>query len=284
MSKANLLQCLEQRFGEQLPWPQGCLDAQQTEALLALASRASHRQWLEQPVDPALLRLLVGVAMSAPSKSDLQQVEFIEVRSADQRAAVQDLVPSMPWIAQAPVLMVVCGTGARFRRAFERAGQPFVNEHLDGMFNPTTDAAMALMHLLVAAGAAGLAGVPISVLRDRASELARILVLPEHVFPVAGLCLGYPSGARSVTPRFALQASLHVDRHGGGGAALDPALDEFDRRYQAFRQSHLPVGASPAGTWSQDKTRQYASTQRADWGAFLRGQGFKTADEFDAGP
>ena len=275
MSKANLLQCLEQRFGEQLPWPQGCLDAQQTEALLALASRASHRQWLEQPVDPALLRLLVGVAMSAPSKSDLQQVEFIEVRSVDQRAAVQDLVPSMPWIAQAPVLMVVCGTGARFRRAFERAGQPFVNEHLDGMFNPTTDAAMALMHLLVAAGAAGLAGVPISVLRDRASELARILVLPEHVFPVAGLCLGYPSGDRSVTPRFALRASLHVDRHGGGGAALDPALDEFDRRYQAFRQTHLPQGAAPAGTWSKDKTRQYASTQRADWGAFLREQGFK---------
>lgn len=272
-----LLTCLEQRFGERLSFPAGCLDQDQTEALLALASRASHRQWLERPVDPALLRLLVGVALSAPSKSDLQQVEFVEVRNAEQRAAVQALVPSMPWIAQAPVLMVVCGTGARFRRAFERAGQPFVNEHLDGVFNPTTDAAMALMHLLVAAGAAGLVGVPISVLRDRAGELADILALPDHVFPVAGICLGYPSGARSVTPSFGLAASLHVDRHGGGGAALDPALDAFDRRYQAFRQAHLPAAAAPAGTWSQDKTRQYASTQRADWGAFLRAQGFKPA-------
>jgi len=114
------------------------------------------------------------------------------------------------------------------------------------------------------------------VLRDRASELARILSLPDHVFPVAGVCLGYPSGDRSVTPRFGLTASLHVDRHGGGGVALDPALDEFDRRYQGFRQAHLPQGAAPAGTWSQDKTRQYASTQRADWGVFVRGQGFVT--------
>ena len=231
---------------------------------------------MERPIGPALLRRLVGVALSEPSKSDLQQAEFIEVRSAEQRAAVQALVPSMPWIAQAPVLMVVCGTGARFRRVFERAGRPFVNEHLDGMFNPTTDAAMALMHLLVAAGAAGLVGVPISVLRDRARELADILALPDHVFPVAGICLGYPSGARSVTPRFGLAATLHVDRHGGGGAALDPALDEFDRRYQAFRQAHLPPATALAGTGSHDKTRQYASSQRADWGAFLRGQGFVT--------
>lgn len=276
MSADSLMQILAQRFGEPLPWPEGCLDAQQTKDLLALASRASHRQWLDRPVDPALLRLLVGVALCAPSKSDLQQVEFIEVRSADQREAVQALVPSMPWIAQAPVLMVACGTGARFRRAFARSGQPFVNEHLDGVFNPTTDAAMALMHLLVAAGAAGLVGVPISVLRDRPMELAAVLALPDHVFPVAGVCLGYPSADRSVTPRFGLVASLHVDRHGGGGAGLDPALDEFDRRYQVFRQEHLPKGAGPAGTWSQDKTRQYASTQRADWGAFLRGQGFMT--------
>jgi len=271
-----LLTCLEQRFGERLSLPEGCLDQDQTDALLVLASRSSHRQWLERPIDPALLRLLVGVALSAPSKSDLQQAEFVEVRSADQRAAVQALVPSMPWIAQAPVLMVVCGTGARFRRAFERAGRPFVNEHLDGMFNPTTDAAMALMHLLVAAGAAGLVGVPISVLRDRARELAEILALPDHVFPVAGICLGYPSGARSVTPRFGLAATLHVDRHGGGGAALDPGLDEFDQRYRQFRQAHLPKEAAPAGTWSQDKTRQYVRSQRGDWGEFVRGRGFVT--------
>jgi nitroreductase/FMN reductase [NAD(P)H] len=265
---------LTQRFGDSFPWPEGQLSSDQTQALSALASRASHRQWSERSVDPDLLRMLVAVALCAPSKSDLQQAEFIEVRSPAQRAAVQALVPSMPWIAQAPVLLVTCGTGARFRRAFERAGQPFVNEHLDGVFNPTTDAAMVLMHLLVAAGSAGLVGVPISVLRDRADELAAILSLPAHVFPVAGVCLGYPSSSRSATPRFSLSASLHVDRHGGAGAALDVALDEFDSRYQAFRQAHLPEGAPRAGTWSQDKTKQYSQAQRADWGAFLNGRGF----------
>lgn len=270
----QLQDLLAQRFGTRLPWPEGQLSLDQTQALKTLAGRASHRQWSDRPVDPDLLRLLVAVALSAPSKSDLQQAEFIEVRSAGQRAAVQALVPSMPWMAQAPVLLVVCGTGARFRRAFERAGQPFVNEHLDGVFNPTTDAAMALMHLLVAAGAAGLVGVPISVLRDRATELASILALPAHVFPVAGVCLGYSSSSRSATPRFGLSASLHVDRHGGAGAALDGALDDFDGRYQAFRQAHLPEGAPRAGTWSQDKTKQYAKVQRADWGAFLKARGF----------
>jgi nitroreductase len=270
----SLEEILEQRFGERVEVPAGLLDADQRRALAAMASRASHRQWAPRAVDPALTRLLVAVALCAPSKSDLQQTEVIEVSDAIQRSQIQALVPSMPWMSAAPLLLVVCGSGARLRRVFERAHQPFANEHLDGLFNPTTDAAMVLMNFLAAAGAAGLVGVPVSVLRDQAQALAGILALPRHVFPVAGVCLGYPDAVRDPTPRFALSASLHRDRHGGGSVPIDEALLDFDDRYQAFRQARTAPAAVPSATWSTDKTRQYARAQRADWGAFLREQGF----------
>ncbi len=270
----SLQKVLSQRFGERLEIPEEVLSPEQTQALTTLASRASHRQWMDRPVSPALIRVLAAVALSAPSKSDLQQSDIVLVQDPEQRARVQALVPGMPWIAQAPALMVVCGSGARFRRIFERAEQPFVNDHLDAFFNACTDASMVLMQMLAAAGAAGLVGVPISVLRDQASALGRILALPGGVFPVAGLCLGYPTLEREVSVRLSLQATLHLDRHAATAEQLDREMDEFDLRYQAVRSARLGGSHGPVPVWTEEKRRQYGVTHRADWGQYVRGQGY----------
>ena len=46
---------------------------------------------------PELLRLLCACALSAPSKSDLQQADIVIVNKADQ-AAIADLIPDQPFI------------------------------------------------------------------------------------------------------------------------------------------------------------------------------------------
>jgi nitroreductase/FMN reductase [NAD(P)H] len=265
---------LANRFGERLKIPGEEITVDQCQALAGLAGRASHREWLDRPVAEDLVRLLAAVALSAPSKSDLQQTDIVVVKDNNQRARVQALVPSMPWIAQAPVLMVVCGNGARFRRIFERQNQPFANDHLDAFFNASTDASMVLMHLLVAAGAVGLTGVPISVLRDQARQLSRILELPRHVFPVAGLCLGYPASGRDASVRMNLKATIQVDRYSMSEDELDRQLDEFDRRYQEMKSARLGDANGAALTWSEEKRRQYAVVHRSDWGEYIRRQGY----------
>ena len=45
----------------------------------------------------------------------------------------------------------------------------------------------------LAAESAGLGSCAISALRNHPQEVAEILELPDKVFPVAGLCLGYPA-------------------------------------------------------------------------------------------
>jgi nitroreductase len=270
----TLRQVLAERFGEDLEVPEGLAGLDE---LLRIATHATHRSWSPAPVDPALVKLLAACALCAPSKSFLQQSDIVDVRDPATREAVTALVPSMPWMRDAPALLVFCGNGRRFRRIFERRGEPFVNEHLDGFFNPAVDAALVMMNFIRAASAAGLVCCPISVLRDRAARLSEILRMPDHVFPVAGLCVGWPAQARTPIPRLPLNATLHVDRFDDvpDDAAVDAALDDFDRRYVASR-SRLP-GASPAAppaSWTDEKAKQYATTQRADWGEFVRGKGF----------
>ena len=286
---AALAEALFARFGEHLVVPP---ELEGLPALLQIATWSTRRSWSQQPVSAELIRLLAACALSAPSKSYLQQADIVEVRDAAQRERIQALVPSMPWMSQAPALLVFCGNGRRFRRLFERAGQPFTNEHLDGLFNPAIDGALVMMNFMRAAAAVGMVCCPISVLRDQARALAEILQMPQHVFPIAGLCLGFPAQAQSVNPRLGLQATVQIDRypqtsHGlqsvvgdaAADATMDAAVDAYDQRYVAVRSARLPADAAnakPPMSWSQEKLRQYAQAQRQDWGEFLRTQGFDT--------
>ena len=104
---------LAQRFGHPVEVPQ---DTPGLSALLGIAGQTSHRAWSTQEVSPALVKLLAACALSAPSKSFLQQADIIEVRDLARREAIHKLVPSMPWMAQAPALLVFCANGRRFNR------------------------------------------------------------------------------------------------------------------------------------------------------------------------
>ena len=264
---AALSALLQQRFGQPVAVPDGLSGLPD---LLRQAGQTSHRSWSPQPVAPELVRLLAACALSAPSKSYLQQADIIDVRDPERRAAVHALVPGLPWMADAPALLVFCANGRRFKRLFQRRGQAFTNDHLDGLFNATVDASLVMAGVLQAAGAVGLVGCPISLIRNQPQRLAQILSLPERVVPVAGLCLGWPAEARRVNPRLPLSATFHVD--GIGQPDDDAAVDDFDRRYVAARAA---VGVSKVRTWSDERAEQYAQAQRADWGAFVRSMGFK---------
>src|SRR5688500_12568345 len=61
----------------------------------------SHRKYSDRQVAPELLRLLFACALSAPSKSDLQQADIVHVADRSQRQAIVDTILDMPWIMDA---------------------------------------------------------------------------------------------------------------------------------------------------------------------------------------
>ncbi|MGZ8230830.1 MAG: nitroreductase family protein, partial [Burkholderiales bacterium] len=75
------------------------------EELVRIVEHRSHRRYSEAAVDPALLRLLFACALSAPSKSDLQQADIVHVADRPKVTAITALIPDMPWIAAAPVVL-----------------------------------------------------------------------------------------------------------------------------------------------------------------------------------
>ena len=66
-------QALDARFGDAPAAPP------ETDQLADMAGRGVCRLYRPDPIDPDLLRTLCGVALSAPSKSDLQQRDIVIV-------------------------------------------------------------------------------------------------------------------------------------------------------------------------------------------------------------
>lgn len=247
-----------------------------------IAGRGSCRHFTGELVDSTLIEQLCALALSSPSKSDLQQRDIIIVEDADLRAELNTLLTTGPlaqaWISSAPHLLVFCGNNRRQRQIHEWRGRPFVNDHLDALFNAAVDAGIALSTFMQAAEAANLGCCPISAIRNNAARVSDLLGLPDHVFPVAGLGLGWPKFPPRVTMRLSLAATVHKDRFN------DDDVREHVGKYDRQRNVHRPIaaqrdverfGEDANYGWSEDKARQYASPERETFGAFIKDKGFK---------
>jgi nitroreductase/FMN reductase [NAD(P)H] len=271
----HLRRSLDHRFGE----APGIDPATPGLAQLAtMAAHRSHRAFADRPVAPELVRLLCAVALSAPSKSDMQQRDIVIVEDAEQRRRLNDLIPGADWERRAPVMLVICGDNRRQRQIAAWRGKPFPNDHLDAFFNAAVDAGIMLATFVAAADGVGLGTCPISIIRNRAQEVSDLLALPDHVFPVAGLALGWPAREGEISARLPLAATVHVDRFDDAGQRAQ--VDAYDRRraqLQPFaRQRNVAAfGEVPFYGWSEDKARQHADPQRTDFGAFIRRKGFR---------
>ena len=271
---------IEDRFG--LPTTVGA-DRPAEGTVAQLLAHRTHRRYKTDPVPDDVLEIALAAALSAPSKSDLQQVGVVLVKDRAKQATIGGWIPDMPWIATAPLFMVFCGDHRRIRRiSGELRHRPFPNDTLDMFMNAAVDAGLVLHGFITAAEALGLGCCPISVVRNHVEKLSELLELPAGVFPVAGLTVGYPSQPGWISLRLPPALTVHTDRY--NDADLPAELDAYDRRREG-RHATPPSGqrfverfgvAEPYG-WSEDKARQYSVPERHNFGPFIRRHGFGLA-------
>jgi nitroreductase len=263
------------RFGQEVELGEAAPD---NPWLRQVLTRRTQRRYSDQAVPDALVRLLLAAAFSASSKSDYQQASAIWVKDGARRARLAALFPDMPWIGNAPAFLVFLGDARRLDQLNELRNIPQDNGALEGFFNAAVDAALALQTCVLAAETLGLGTCPISVLRNRIAEVAAILELPDKVFPVAGLCLGYPAQSGFVSMRLPFEATVHIDRYDDTGLAA--AIDGYDRRRDARhslkdRQRDTDrFGTAEFYGWSEDKARQAATLEGVGFAAYLSAHGF----------
>jgi len=272
----TIAELIERRYG--LPSQAGAGRAAEG-ALHTLLSHRVCRRYRADAVADETLEIALAAAFSAPSKSDLQQGCVVIVRDAAKRREIESLVPSMPWIAGAPLLMVFCGDNRRIRSIAQMRGKPHPNDTLDMFMNAAVDCGLVMQAFITAAEALGLGTCPLSMIRNHVERVSALLELPANVFPVAGLTAGYPARQGRLSMRLPLSITVHTDRY--DDSAFAAQIADYDRRREA-REPTAPekqrmrdtYGTLPEYGWSEDKARQYSVPERHSFGPYIRGQGF----------
>jgi FMN reductase [NAD(P)H] len=267
---------IDRRFGDGGPSADSVAD---NEFIRRVIGRKTVRRYSDTVPDESLLGLLVAAALSSSAKSDFQQASILRVSDSAKRTAIGALFPSMPWIGVSPAFFVFLGDARRLQRVGELRAKPVRNGTLEGFFNASIDAALAMQTMILCAESAGLGVCPISVIRNEIDKVAAILKLPDLVFPVAGLCLGYPQGEGYISLRLPRSVTTHHETY--DDAALPAGIDDYDRRRDARHaipkdqhRSNAEFGEAAFYGWSEDKARQAAKAEGAAFPPYLRTHGF----------
>jgi len=274
-TRQDLQALLDARFADA---PQITDDVPVSDTIRGMAAHGSCRAFLRDPIPNPVMQMLCATAFASPTKSDLQQRDIIVIQSAEIRQQISDLVAGQAWVAQAPTILIFCGNNRRQRLLHRWKDIPFANDHLDAFFNAIGDAAIALGAFVTAAESVGLGCCPISAVRNEAAAISDMLELPAHVFPFAGLAVGYPEQPLEVSKRLPFACTYHEDRYREDG--LQAAVEGHDGERAAVmpyasQRFVGTFGESETYGWSDDKVRQYSQPERDQFGAFVRAKGFK---------
>ena len=199
-----------------------------TDTIKVLTSHESIRSFEETPIAVEVLEAILVSARSAPTSSNLQAFSIIVVEDAERRARLAHLVGDQRYVAEAPVMLIFCADVSRFHYLAERQGRAFGADNLEMFLTASVDATLALQNALVAAESLGLGTVPIGSVRNSPSAIAEELGLPQGVFAVAGLTIGYPKEGvrRGTKPRLSSEAVVHREQY--SSADVEKHVWEYD--------------------------------------------------------
>lgn len=216
------------------------------ETLRTQQSHHSIRSYKPDSVSDAMLDEIIAAAHRAPTSMNAQEISLIVVRDAERRARIAELSGGQPWIAQAPVFIVIAIDFHKTDLGVRKAGQAqIVHESMEGFGVAATDAGIVLGTLITAAESLGLGIVPIGGIRRNPQGMIALLGLPPLTFPLVGLCIGHIRDDVLPKPRMDIKTFRHDERYDASG--YPNAIDAYDAK---LMEHWKQIGRSDGTTWS----------------------------------
>ncbi|WP_444985129.1 oxygen-insensitive NADPH nitroreductase [Halomonas mongoliensis] len=234
-----------------------------------LKSHRSIRKFTDQPVSRELLEELIRAGQGAATSSHVQAYTVIHVKRPENREKIAELAGGQGYVASCGAFLMFCADMKRPTEAAERTGARVVRGMTEQLLVATVDTALMAQNVAVAAESAGLGICYIGGVRNNPQAISDLLGLPDHVYPVFGMCLGYPAHEPDVKPRLPVEAVLKEDTYSDDRELVAA----FDDTMHAYYQSRK--GGNKQSTWSQNLTPLFDTKLRPHMREFLVKRGFE---------
>ena len=179
----------------------------------SLKHRTSIRKYSSKEVPSQLITALVETAERTPTMGNLQLYSVIITRDKAIKKLLSPPHFNQPMVQNAPVVLTFC---ADYRRtslwATQRQAQPGYNNFLS-FLNAATDALLYCQTFCNIAEEAGLGTCFLGTTIYSPQPIIDILKLPQLVFPVATITLGWPDEAPALTDRLPIESIVHEETY-----------------------------------------------------------------------
>lgn len=178
-----------------------------------IKQRRTIRKYTQQPVSDELLNRLIEEASRTQTMGNLQLYSVVVTRSNAMKEMLAPAHFSQPMVTEAPVVLTIC---ADFRRTtdwcLQRQASPGYDNALS-FINAATDALLFTQTFCCLAEEEGLGICFLGTTVYQPQTIINVLDLPELVFPVATLTVGWPAEQPNQPDRLPLQAILHKETY-----------------------------------------------------------------------
>lgn len=235
-----------------------------------LSDHRSIRKFTHAPIGDDLLYKLIAAGQASASSSFLQGVTIMRVTDMDKRAVFREIAGGQAYVEAAPEFLVFCADLSRPMRCCTAHGGTPAEGLTEHFIIATVDAALYAQNVALAAEAAGLGICYIGAIRNDAARSAALLDLPQQVYPVFGMCIGWPDQDPEVKPRLPLPVVLKENSYSmDGEAEAIAAYDDEMRTYYATRSANIKIQG-----WSEQMAGLLGKESRLHMRPFLESKGF----------
>jgi nitroreductase len=174
-----------------------------------LLNHSSVRDFKETTINRNIINIIIKTAQMAPTSSHYQAYTIIGVEDVMKKHLLSDIAGGQSWVKEAPLVLLFCGDLYRANKYYRNIDSKVLS-NTELYTVATTDASLAAQNAFIAAKSLGLDGVFVGGIRNNVELVSKEFKLPDLVFPLFLLCLGFSKDEikTKIKPRLP-QAVIH---------------------------------------------------------------------------
>jgi len=235
-----------------------------------LQSHRSIRKFADKPIDLETIKTIIAAGQATATSNNVQATTVIQVTNPQAREKLATAAGGQKYVETAGAFFVFCADLKRSALACEMHGGEFSQGMTEDFIIATVDVALFAQSCTVAAESLGMGICYIGGLRNNPAEVSDVLQLPENVYPVFGLCIGYPDQDPDIKPRLPQATVLMQNTYDAD--SLAPGITAYDEHIAYYYRTR--TGGNKESSWTEEMRALLGKESRPHMRGFLESKGF----------
>ena len=193
-------------------------------------NRRTIRKYLQKDISSDLLNDLLETSSRASTMGGIQLYSVVITRNAEMKEKLSPAHFNQPMVKGAPVVLTFCADFRRFSKWCEQRNAVPGYNNLMSFMNAAMDTLLVAQTFCTLAEEAGLGICYLGTTTYNPQMVIDALQLPELVFPITTVTVGYPDGIPAQVDRLPLEATVHEEYY------HDYSKADIDKLY-AYKES-----------------------------------------------